>query len=163
MRVITSKRRFMSDSLPSGTRSVPDGDHKRHGIPTLIGPGARAHQRSRWRNWSRLLPGDLGLGVARCAGQVDGDVGFVADDPAVMAGGDIEDVARCEVVFPAVAHLDPVSTGNDHAHMLDFAILRACRGTDMGGPLPSRLVDGLPEGHPSDPEQIEVALLERAM
>jgi hypothetical protein len=41
---------------------VPDGDHKRQdGIPTLIGPGARAHQRSRWRNWAAAAAALAGM------------------------------------------------------------------------------------------------------
>src|SRR5439155_10583143 len=44
MRAMTSKRRFMSDSLPTGARSVPDGDHKRQdeGTPLSL---ARARVR----------------------------------------------------------------------------------------------------------------------
>jgi len=47
--------------------------------------------------------------------------------------------------------------------VLDLAVLRASRSPDMGRPLPSGLVDGLPNRHASDLQQIEVALFKCAM
>jgi len=46
------------------------------------------------------------LGVVDHAGDVDGDHGLISDDPRVVSWSNDADIARAELDFGAVIHLD---------------------------------------------------------
>ena len=85
------------------------------------------------------------------AGDVVGDERLVADDPAVVAGRDLEDHARADLAGRAV--LQPVAEPprDADADMVVLAQARARDGLDVLHPVPAGL-----EHHPADHEVVEV-------
>src|SRR6187401_761038 len=98
--------------------------------------------------------------VARSAVQVQGHVGLIAHDPAVVPGRHVEDVARTQHHLLAVVHLHGGPAGEDEPDMLDGAALRTRDGTDVFRPVPARLVFGASQLHAAQGDETEEALLE---
>src|SRR5256885_5773913 len=83
-------------------------------------------------------------------------------DPAVVPRGDVEQIAGSERKRLAVIHDDAAPPRDHEPHMLDLTTLGPRDGTDMGRPLPSRLVAGAPDGEVADLHEVELPLLEVA-
>ncbi len=58
---------------------------------------------------------------ADIAGDVDHDDRFIPDDPGIVSGRDVEDVARPELGRLAIVHLDVQATRHQHLEMVDLA------------------------------------------
>src|SRR3954471_15745054 len=85
--------------------------------------------------------------VVLAAHDVQRHVRLVADDPAVVSGRHVEELARRHHPLGPVVHRDRGPATEDEAHVLDVAGLLAARLADVLGPFPARLVGGAPEGH----------------
>src|SRR5437016_12765936 len=83
-------------------------------------------------------------------------------DPAVVPRRDVEQVAGPERKRLTVVHDDAAPPRDDEPHVLDLTTLGAGDGTDVGRPLPPRLVAGAPDGEVADPHDVELPLLEVA-
>jgi hypothetical protein len=101
-------------------------------------------------------------GVVGGAHHVDGDVGFVADDPAVVAGLDVEDVAGIHLDDAAIIHCRSGSTGDNHTDVGDIAALLAQGFADVLGPAPTGLIRGAADGHAAEMDEFELAFFEGA-
>src|SRR5512132_4489594 len=84
---------------------------------------------------------------------VERDVRLLADDPAVVARGDGEDVAAAHLAFVAVAGDESASLEHD-AHVLALAA-RVRPVSDVLAPTPAGLIDGAPELHARDRDHLE--------
>ena len=62
------------------------------------------------------------LGVIASAHEVKRDVRIAADDPTVVAGGDVEEVSGVHLDDAAVPHGRHGFSLDDQAHMFDHAI-----------------------------------------
>ena len=96
------------------------------------------------------------------AHQVDGDVGFIANDPAVMSWRNVEDVSSFHLYDAAIIHCRNGTPGDHHADVLHHATLRADGLSDMLGPFPARLVGSAADGHAFDVNDFEGSLFEGA-
>ena len=50
------------------------------------------------------VPSGVKIQIKPDAVEVQGNVGVVADDPAIVAGSDVEEIALAEIEFAAIAH-----------------------------------------------------------
>src|SRR5438552_950182 len=91
------------------------------------------------------------------AEEVERNVSFVADDPAVVPRWDVEDIAGAHLEHAAVAHRRGGAARYDHAHVLDHARTLAERAADVDRPFPTRLIGGAADGHAADAHQLEAA------
>jgi putative flavoprotein involved in K+ transport len=110
------------------------------------------------------MPGGL---IGRCrvllaAEDVERDVRRVADDPAVVAGRDVEEVARVHHSLGTVVHLRDRLAAEDEADVLDLAGGGADGRPDMLGPAPTRFVRRSTERRRPDAVDVEAPLLEVA-
>ena len=85
------------------------------------------------------------------AGNVVGDEGLVADDPAVVAGWDVEDHARPDLDGRAVLESIGEAARDADPDVVVLAQARPGDGLDVLLPVPARL-----EHHPADHQVIEV-------
>ncbi len=81
-------------------------------------------------------------GVALGAEEVERDVLFLSDHPAIVAGGNTEEVASGHRDLGAVVHADRSLAGGDQPDMLHLARRRADQRGDMLGPAPTGGIDG---------------------
>src|SRR5215472_8259965 len=106
------------------------------------------------------------MGVLFCSQQMQGNVGLVTDYPAVMAGWNIEDITRFHFDYAAIVHGCHRAARNNEANMFDRTRLRACACAqslaNVDRPLPARLVGRAPQSHAANPNDLELALFERA-
>src|SRR5271156_1899808 len=96
---------------------------------------------------------------------MEGDVGLVADYPAVMtwgAGRNVEEGAGAEFVDGAVVHGGGGAAGENQADMFDVATGSAEDGADVHGPLPAGLVGGAADGHGAEVDEFEFSFFESA-
>src|SRR5918995_4845819 len=91
------------------------------------------------------------------AEEVDAHVRLVADDDRVVAGTDLEQIARSELEGPAVGHLNPVAAREHQPEMRDLADRLAQCGPDVLRPAPAGLVLGAADRHPADLHEVEAA------
>jgi hypothetical protein len=108
---------------------------------------------------------ELFVGVGVSAGEVEGDVGLVADYPAVMtwgAEGNVEQGAGAEFVDGAVVHGGGGAAGKDEADVFDIAAPGAYGGADVLGPLPAGLIGGAADGHGAEVDEFEYSFFEGA-
>ena len=80
------------------------------------------------------------------AEEMERDIGFVADHPAVMPRRNGENVARTHLDDPAIVHRRRRTAGDDHSDMRDLAGRFAQRSADVRRPFPAGIV-----GRPADP------------
>src|SRR5438874_12156576 len=83
-------------------------------------------------------------------------------DPAVVPRCDVKQVPGPERKRLTVVHDDAAPPRDDEPNVLDLATLGARDGTDVGRPLPPRLVAGAPDGEVADLHEVELPLLEVA-
>src|SRR5215472_7073195 len=95
------------------------------------------------------------------AHQMNRHVWLVADDPAVVPGGNIEDVAGSQFFNCAILHGKARSSGDNDADMFNHAELRAARFADVFRPAPTRLVSRATDGHAVDMHDFEFSFFER--
>jgi hypothetical protein len=91
------------------------------------------------------------------------NVGLVAHHPTVVpgrAGWNIKEHPGAEFMDGAILHRGSGASRNHEAHMLHMAPRRAHAGTDVDGPLPSRLVGGTADGHSPDVNEFEFPFFE---
>jgi hypothetical protein len=96
---------------------------------------------------------------------MEGDIGDVADYPAIVAGRAgryVEKGAGAEFVDGAVFHSSGGATGNDQADVLDVAARCAYQGADMERLLPTGLIGGAADGHAADTDEFKFAFSEGA-
>jgi hypothetical protein len=110
-------------------------------------PGPMFQPREQRIDGSRLSPGKLEVclllrtvGVVARTEEMQGDVGLVADHPAVVSGCNVEDVPRAHLSDGAIVHCSCRPARDDDADMLDRAARGAACRTDMQRPSPARLV-----------------------
>src|SRR5712671_6074339 len=104
-----------------------------------------------------LLLGTVGVVVR--AEKMEGNVGLVADHPAVVSGRNVEDVSRAHLGDHAVVHRSGCAARDDDAHMLDRAARRAGRRADMQRPPPAWFIGRAANRHAAYPNNLELALL----
>src|SRR5438046_3448060 len=96
------------------------------------------------------------------AEEVQRHVRLGAFDPAVVPPGDVKQVSAPERKGFTFVHDDAAPPRDDEPNVLDLATLGARDGTDVGRPLPPRLVAGAPDGEVADLHEVELPLLEVA-
>src|SRR5215469_7732907 len=92
---------------------------------------------------------------------MQGDVWLVADHPAVVSGSNVEDVPRAHLRDGTIVHCSCRAPGDDDADMLYRAARRTGRQADMQRPFPAGLVGRAANRHTANPNNLELALLER--
>src|SRR6266516_4682740 len=104
--------------------------------------------------------------MSRCvplrAEEVQRHVRLGALDPAVVPRCDVKQVPGPERKGFTVVHDDAAPPRDDEPNVLDLTTLGARDGTDVGRPLPPRLVAGAPDGEVADLHEVEFPLLEVA-
>src|SRR6266513_4023819 len=104
--------------------------------------------------------------MSRCvplrAEEVQRHVRLGAFDPAVVPRCDVKQVSGPERKGYTVVHDDAAPPRDDEPNVLDLTTLGARDGTDVGRPLPPRLVAGAPDGEVADLHEVELPLLEVA-
>jgi hypothetical protein len=106
---------------------------------------------------------DLLVDVLLSAEEMEGDVGDIADYPAIVAGRagwDVEERAGAKFVDGAVFHRGGGATGDDEPNVLDVTARRANAGPDVEGPLPTGLIGGATDGHTADANKFKLAFFE---
>ena len=96
--------------------------------------------------------------VTLAAEDVEGDVGLIADHPAVVSGRDVEEVASPHHHFASVVHLGHRLTAQYEADMLNLARRLTSHRPDVLRPLPTRLVCRAAERGGPDLVELELAL-----
>jgi hypothetical protein len=76
---------------------------------------------------------------------------LVPDDPGIVSGWDLEDLAGADLEFRAVGHLGPQAACERNPQMMELARVSAGYGLYVNGPAPARLV-----GHPADDRVVEL-------
>src|SRR6266513_3179086 len=104
--------------------------------------------------------------MSRCvplrAEEVQRHVRLGAFDPAVVPRCDVKQVPGPERNRLTVVQDDAAPARDDEPNVLDLTTLGARDGTDVGRPLPPRLVAGAPDGEVADLHEVELPLLEVA-
>src|SRR3954447_22560965 len=100
--------------------------------------------------------------VVLAAPDVQRHVPLVADDPAVLGGRHVEELAGLHHPLGPVVHRDRSASAEDEADVLDPAGLLAARLAHVLGPPPAGLVGGPAERHGADSVDLEAPLLEGA-
>jgi hypothetical protein len=90
-------------------------------------------------------------------------VRLVAQDLAVVARADREQVARTHLVAASVVHRHEVPAGDDQADVLDRAARLAESGPNVLGPAPARLVRRPADRQLADPHDREPPERERPL
>src|SRR5262249_19052287 len=85
-----------------------------------------------------LLSGTVGVVV--CAEKMQGNIGLVADHPAVVSGRDVEDISLAHLGDGAIVHCRCCPARDDDADMLNRATRRADSRPDMQRPFPAGLI-----------------------
>jgi len=80
------------------------------------------------------------FGVSPRTDQVQRHVWFITDDPAVVSGSDIKDIAGTHLDDAAIVHCYCGTTAEDEADVFDLAFLLAEGAAHVFGPLPSGIV-----------------------
>jgi len=96
---------------------------------------------------------------------MEGDVGLVANYPAVVAWGagrDVKEGAGPEFVDGAVVHGGCGAAGEDQADVFDIAAGGTDGGADVLGPLPAGFVSGAADGHGAEANEFEFSFFEGA-
>src|SRR5277367_4853543 len=96
---------------------------------------------------------------------MEGDVGLVANYPAIVAWGagrDVKEGAGPEFVDGAVVHGGGGAAGDNQADMFDVATGSADDGADVHGPLPAGLVSGAADGHGAEVDEFKFPFFEGA-
>src|SRR5580693_7264500 len=88
---------------------------------------------------------------------MNGDVRLITNDPAIVAGWNVEQVARFHFVDSAVGHGGGGFAANDEAHVFDLAFAAAGGGADVFRPAPAGFVAGTADGHASDVDDFKFA------
>jgi AraC-like DNA-binding protein len=83
------------------------------------------------------------------------DVGLIADDPAVVAGRDREQITRFHRGFGSIGHLDRTPPADHQPKMLSRAEVRADERTDVLRPSPAGLIRGSPDHLAGDLEHLK--------
>src|SRR5207245_11119377 len=94
--------------------------------------------------------------------EVQRHVRLGAFDPAVVPRCDVKQVPGPERKRLTVVHDDAAPPRDDEPNVLDLTTLGARDGTDVGRPLPPRLVAGAPDRGVADLHEAELPLLEAA-
>ena len=92
--------------------------------------------------------------------EVNGNVRLVAEDPGVMAGRDVEHVARDDFAPLAVSRFECQAPGEHITDVMELAAVRTDDRLHMGRPTPPRLKDLAADRQGSDPHQFHRAVLE---
>src|SRR5437667_8706701 len=91
--------------------------------------------------------------------EVERNVRFVADDPAVVRHGrNVKKFTGAQFKNAAVIQCCCRGAGKDQADVLDLASSRTHVWTDMFAPLPAWLIGGAADRHPAKANQLELAL-----
>src|ERR1700730_13453279 len=106
-----------------------------------------------------LLSGMVGVVVR--AEKMQGDVGLVADHPAVVSWSNVEDVSRAHISNGAIVHRSCRPARDDDADMLNRATRRANSRADMERPSPTGFIGRAANRHATYPNNLELALFER--
>src|SRR5580658_7595436 len=96
---------------------------------------------------------------------MQGDVGLVADHPAIVtwgAGRNVEECAGAEFVDGTVVHGGGGTAGEDEADVFDVAARSADGGADVLGPAPTWLVGSAADRHATEADQFEFPFFEGA-
>src|ERR1700730_17756856 len=89
---------------------------------------------------------------------MQGDVGLVANHPAVVSRCDVDDISRGHLGDSAVVHRSSRAARDDDADMLDRAARRAGPRADMQRPSPSWFRGRAANRHTAYPNNLELAL-----
>jgi hypothetical protein len=93
---------------------------------------------------------------------VQRDVRLVADNPAVVPGSDVKEIAGFHFDDAAVVHGGGGAAGDNEADVFHRAAFQTLGSPDVDGPFPSGLVTGATNGHSPDVNQLKFALFEVA-
>ena len=104
----------------------------------------------------------LMLGVIARSHEMQGDVGFPAYNPAVVARLNVENVAGSHLDDAAVIHGRGGASGNDHPDVLHRATLLSDAFANVNGPFPTRLIGRAPNRHSAQMHNFEFALFKGA-
>jgi hypothetical protein len=102
------------------------------------------------------------VGVVVRAEKMQGDVGLVANHPAVVSWSNVEDVSRAHLSNGAIVHRSCRPARDDDADMLNRATRRANSRTDMERPSPAGFIGRAANRHATYPNNLELALFERS-
>src|SRR6516164_10772040 len=102
------------------------------------------------------------LGVVCGTHKVKRDVRLVADNPTIVAGGNVEEVPGFHLDDAPVGHCCDGFPRDDQTHMLDGALPEAGRCTDIERPFPAGVVGRASDGHAADVDQLEFSTSECA-
>src|SRR5262245_62768395 len=94
-------------------------------------------------------------GVRPCTDQVHRHIRFVADDPAVVPWGHMENVASTQLDNPSVVHGRRRAPLNHEPDVFDIAPRLTERVADVLGPFPSRLIYRAAECRSADMDDLE--------
>jgi hypothetical protein len=80
----------------------------------------------------------------------------------VRYGWNVEEIPRTQLSNSAIVESDRRGAGYDQSHVFDVAARGIGRWPDVLRPSPPRFVRRSPDRHPTDVDDLEAALLERA-
>ena len=106
-----------------------------------------------------------GFGLASVVfhpGDVDDDHGFIADNPGVVTGWDVDGFAGADVAFGAIVHPEVHGSGELDSEMGGLAARGTGDGFDVGGPAPSGLEGCAAEGDAANGDEFDFAVWELA-
>src|SRR6185437_7032210 len=102
------------------------------------------------------------LRVIACTGKVERHVRLAAHDPGIVAGGNIEHLARVQLDNFSIGHSRSGATGQHHSNMFDHAFFLPQAFPYVLRPPPTRLISGPPDRHAADAYQFKLAFLKSA-
>jgi hypothetical protein len=104
-----------------------------------------------------LLSGMVGVVIR--AEKMQGDIGLVADHPAVVSRCDVKDISRAHFSDGAVVHRSRRPPRDDDTDVLDRATRGANSRADMQRPFPAGFIGRATNRHATYPNDLELALL----
>src|SRR5579864_2433901 len=106
--------------------------------------------------------GSFVLRVICRAHKMQRNVWFVANDPAVVPGSDVEKIAGFHFDDAAVIHRGGSAARDNHADVLHRTAFQTLRGSHVDRPFPARFIAGTADGHSSDMNQFEFTFFKGA-
>src|SRR5215472_13378739 len=90
------------------------------------------------------------------------DIRLVADNPTVVSGRNVEDIASFHLYYFSIRHCCSGAAGDDHTDVLYLAESLIGSRSNVDGPFPSWLVGCAADHHSVDLDRLEFSLREFA-